>query len=432
MNIAFDVDGVLTDFEWFLDVYGMKYFNRKMNKKVKKEKISDSVVERFGFSEDWEKRFYRRYLYWYARKYPIRENAAEVLRTLRKQGNKVYIITARALAERSDLLGKLSRYLLITWLKRNKAEYDGIYFVPNKDSSETKYRLAEKLKIDIFVEDNPQNIQKLNSLCKVIKLNADYNQGIRCFAFALDLGEVYWHINKSNDFEKLDKIERERLPEEQKIKYFTQLSEYYNALPFDEEFLKTVEKNMDKALFWLKHLFCLFFPFKIVKGAFPDSCRKVIFVCNHRSALDIPVCYVALDPVRARILTKREFEYSVLRNFMRWLGFFFVNREDKKSGKTVQNLMIQTLMHNGNVLLFPEGTRNKTEKKLLPFKMGAVYMAQVTGAPIIPIIIKREKRHSCLSVGEKMYVGILDNLESANERLRLCMEQMYDGYSSFK
>lgn len=426
MNIAFDVDGVLTDFEWFLDVYGRKYFAGKTKEKIEKNINSDSVAERFGFTKDWEKRFYTRYLHWYARKYPIRENAGKVLRTLRDQGNKVYIVTARALAERSDVLGKLSRYLLIKWLKRNNVDYDGIYFVPNEDSSEEKFHLAKELKIDVFVEDNPKNIQKLNSVCRVINLKADYNQNVHCFAHALDLQEVYWYINKVTDFEKLDFRERELLSEEQKIQYWNRLLKYYYSLPFDEAFLKTIEKNIDKALFWMKPLFSLIFPFKIVKGVFPDSCRKVIFVCNHKSALDIPLCYVVLHPNKARILTKREFEDSILGNFMRWLGFFFVKREDKKSGKMVQNLMIQTLLHNGNVLLFPEGTRNKTEKKLLPFKMGAVYMAQVTGAPIIPIIIKRDIRHSYITIGEKMYVSMLDDLESANEKLHYHMEQMYD------
>lgn len=93
----------------------------------------------------------------------------------------------------------------------------------------------------------------------------------------------------------------------------------------------------------------------------------------------------------------------------------------------MQNLMIQTLLHNGNILLFPEGTRNRTSPKLLPFKMGAVYMAQVTGAPIIPIVIKRGIRHSYITVGEKSYVGILDDLASANKKLWCYMGQIYDG-----
>lgn len=110
---------------------------------------------------------------------------------------------------------------------------------------------------------------------------------------------------------------------------------------------------------------------------------------------------------------------------MRWLGIFFVKREDKKSGKAMQNLMIQTLLHNGNILLFPEGTRNRTEQTLLPFKMGAVYMAQVTGAPIIPIVLKRNVRHSYITVGEKMHIDILDDLETVNEKLQCRMKEIY-------
>ena len=160
MNIAFDVDGVLTDFEWFLDVYGVKYFRSKSKEKIEKKINSDSVAERFGFTKDCEKRFYARYLYWYAKKYPIRENASEVLRTLRIEGNKVYIITARALTEEMDVLGKLSRYLLVNWLKRNKVEYDALYFVSNENSSEEKFHLAKELMIDIFAEQRINHRKK--------------------------------------------------------------------------------------------------------------------------------------------------------------------------------------------------------------------------------------------------------------------------------
>jgi 1-acyl-sn-glycerol-3-phosphate acyltransferase len=90
--------------------------------------------------------------------------------------------------------------------------------------------------------------------------------------------------------------------------------------------------------------------------------------------------------------------------------------------------MIQTLIHNGNILLFPEGTRNRNSEQLLPFKFGAVYMAQVTGCPIVPITIKRIKKNKHLiRVGAKMYVDVLDDLERKNKELYNRMQGMYDG-----
>lgn len=88
--------------------------------------------------------------------------------------------------------------------------------------------------------------------------------------------------------------------------------------------------------------------------------------------------------------------------------------------------MIQTLVHGGNIMLFPEGTRNRTDKLLLPFMFGAVYMAQVTGAPIVPITIRRVRRNKHLiRIGKKIYIDVLDCLEEKNQELHHQMEMMY-------
>ncbi|MBQ8730739.1 MAG: hypothetical protein IJY81_06120, partial [Lachnospiraceae bacterium] len=103
MNIAFDIDGVLTDFEFFLDTFGKKYFSKRKKYRINDGVSSSSVSKRFGYSNDWDVRFYARYLFWYARKYPIRENAATVINTLKKEGTKIYLITARALADKDNV-----------------------------------------------------------------------------------------------------------------------------------------------------------------------------------------------------------------------------------------------------------------------------------------------------------------------------------------
>ena len=390
MNIAFDIDGVLTDFEWFLDTYGKRYFSKCAGKEISVVEASSSVAKRFGYSKEWEKRFYTKYLFWYAKKYPIRENAAEVIQTLRRQGNRCYFVTARALADSDNLLGKEMRNCLYKWLEKNRVEYDGIYFVSFQNSAKEKSNICQRLNIDIFVEDEPINIEVLNKVCKVICMSADYNQKVDCFARVIDFGEVYWNICKQNDFEILDYMVREKLGIYQRECYFRNLKKYYLNIPFDFFYLQKIEKNIKKILKITHAIFHILFPIKIVKGEAPTFCKNAIFVCNHRRILDVPMCYVILHKIQVRILTKREFEFSLIGGFMRWMGIIFLNREDKKSGRATQNLMIQTILHDGNVLLFPEGTRNRGTQKLLPFKMGAVYMAQVTGSPIIPIVILKK------------------------------------------
>ena len=48
---------------------------------------------------------------------------------------------------------------------------------------------------------------------------------------------------------------------------------------------------------------------------------------------------------------------------------------------------IDILNENKIVGIFPEGTRNYTKKQLLPFKRGAVTLAQETNSQIIPFAI---------------------------------------------
>ena len=89
--------------------------------------------------------------------------------------------------------------------------------------------------------------------------------------------------------------------------------------------------------------------------------------------------------------------------------------------------MIQTLLHGGNVLIFPEGTRNKTEQILLPFCYGAVRIAGKTGAKIVPMVIKKlGKKSFRIVIGKRMKVDAGDSLEEKNRELREYMRRMLE------
>ena len=81
------------------------------------------------------------------------------------------------------------------------------------------------------------------------------------------------------------------------------------------------------------------------------------------------------------------------------------------------------VLKKGNALgLFPEGTRNRTDELLLPFKFGAVSMAQKTGAYIVPFATTGEykilkKNHLNTRFGEPFKVPKDMDLNEANEKL---------------
>ncbi len=49
---------------------------------------------------------------------------------------------------------------------------------------------------------------------------------------------------------------------------------------------------------------------------------------------------------------------------------------------------------NGYSKTLPEGTRNKTDAPLLPFKKGAFILAKHSGAPIVPVAVKNAVLYS--------------------------------------
>ncbi len=80
------------------------------------------------------------------------------------------------------------------------------------------------------------------------------------------------------------------------------------------------------------------------------------------------------------------------------------------------------LLNNGYAVgLFPEGTRNKTDEFLLPFKFGAVSLAQKTNATIIPFAITGEYKfwHNHLNIrfGDGFKVDKDMDLNDANKLL---------------
>ena len=113
-----------------------------------------------------------------------------------------------------------------------------------------------------------------------------------------------------------------------------------------------------------------------------------ILVGNHQHALDVPI-YGAFIPQNIVMTAKRE---------MLWVPFFgvlwyaagnrFIHRQ--KHTKAVQQISeIAEIVREENAatLIFPEGTRNRSMRGVLPFKKGPFYLAIETGAPIVPILV---------------------------------------------
>jgi uncharacterized HAD superfamily protein len=176
MNIGIDVDGVLSDVLDFQLKIGAAYFKKKYGYDVINPHVYD-VKDIFGCTEKERQKFgWERAVWSYMVCYPAIENASRVIRTLRAEGHKIYIITGRVKVTERGFVGWLSRFILTNWLKRRKIPYDEIFFCDEHHSVRDKTFGCEKYGVDVMVEDKPDNIMALSKLIKIVCFDAAYNR----------------------------------------------------------------------------------------------------------------------------------------------------------------------------------------------------------------------------------------------------------------
>lgn len=176
--------------------------------------------------------------------------------------------------------------------------------------------------------------------------------------------------------------------------------------------------------FVLKPIFkILYRPTIINKEQIPKE-KAFIFAGNHKNALDPAL--VALSTKRTvRFLAKKELLEGKTKLFFKAIKAIPVDRS--KANKEAINTAIEVLNNGDIISLFPEGTRNKTNKILLPFKFGAVSMAQKTKSPIVPFAItgdyKLFRKGIQIEFGEPIDISKME-LQEANEYLMQKVEEL--------
>ncbi len=156
-------------------------------------------------------------------------------------------------------------------------------------------------------------------------------------------------------------------------------------------------------------------PKSINKEVIPSE-GPLIFCGNHKHVFDQNMVFIATRRV-INYMAKKEYFDGHFSWFFKFVGCISVDRSIKD--KASVNKAIEILNNNGCIGLFPEGTRNKTDKLLLPFKFGAVSMASKTNATIIPFGIRGEYKFRSkivIEFGTPFKVEDM-SLEEANAKL---------------
>lgn len=115
--------------------------------------------------------------------------------------------------------------------------------------------------------------------------------------------------------------------------------------------------------------------------------RAAVYCSNHQSNVDPPVLFRALHR-RMHVLYKAELNaIPVLARAFRIGGFIPVDRRNKEAAMRSIDAGARSIRAGNSFLIFPEGTRSRTDA-LLPFKKGGFIMAIQAQAPVVPVAIQ--------------------------------------------
>lgn len=131
----------------------------------------------------------------------------------------------------------------------------------------------------------------------------------------------------------------------------------------------------------------------IVKG------KSYIYVSNHTSFLDLPGIAMTIRG-QFRPLAKKELLKIPVFGWITRATCVVVDRSSNESRKTSINYLKEILKMGINILIFPEGTQNRSKEIMQPFKDGAFRVALDTQKSLLPMVV--------LGAGKLMPPGTID------------------------
>jgi 1-acyl-sn-glycerol-3-phosphate acyltransferase len=114
--------------------------------------------------------------------------------------------------------------------------------------------------------------------------------------------------------------------------------------------------------------------------------ENYIVTANHNAFLDVPLTSPFI-PGTNKTIAKKDFMKIPIFNFVYERGGVLIDRKSDASRRKGYEDMKVVLANGWHMCIYPEGTRNKTNEPLQPFKDGAFKLAIETGKSIMPCLL---------------------------------------------
>lgn len=127
-------------------------------------------------------------------------------------------------------------------------------------------------------------------------------------------------------------------------------------------------------------------PLKVKGAEHFNGLENCVIVCNHSSLMDVPVT-TPFMPRANKTIAKKSMSRIPVFGWIYSFGSVLVDRKDENSRRKSYDDMKRVLATGLDMLIYPEGTRNRSGKPLREFHSGAFRLATDTGKPVVPVVL---------------------------------------------
>lgn len=132
-------------------------------------------------------------------------------------------------------------------------------------------------------------------------------------------------------------------------------------------------------------------PLRVKGKEYFEEGQNYIVVCNHNSLMDVPVS-TPFMPRANKTIAKKSFTKIPVFGWIYSFGSVLVDRNSDASRRKSIEDMKKMLALGLDMVIYPEGTRNRTQDPLKKFYDGAFRLSTDTGKSIMPVVLFHTKK----------------------------------------